>query len=84
LLLLDEPGAGFSQDEVAKLRAVINGIGEQTGAKTLLIDHDVELIQATCQRTMVLDFGSLVTYGATADVLRDDRVRAVYLGLEEV
>lgn len=83
LILLDEPGAGFSQSEVATLRSVINGISGTIGARTFLIDHDVDLIQATCQRTMVLDFGSLVTYGETAAVLADPRVRAVYLGMEE-
>lgn len=83
LILLDEPGAGFSQSEVATLRSVINGISGTIGARTFLIDHDVDLIQATCQRTMVLDFGTLVTYGETASVLADPRVRAVYLGMEE-
>lgn len=83
LILLDEPGAGFSQSEVETLRSVINGISETIGARTFLIDHDVDLIQATCQRTMVLDFGTLVTYGETASVLADPRVRAVYLGMEE-
>jgi ABC-type branched-subunit amino acid transport system ATPase component len=34
--------------------------------------------------TMVLDFGSLIAFGATDDVLRNDRVRAVYLGVEEI
>lgn len=83
LILLDEPGAGFSQGEVEKLRSMITSITAATGATTLLIDHDVDLIQATCQRTMVLDFGSLVTYGETSSVLADPRVRAVYLGMEE-
>lgn len=83
LILLDEPGAGFSQHEVEALRRMINGISAVIGARTFLIDHDVELIQATCQRTMVLDFGSLVTYGETSAVLSDPRVRAVYLGTEE-
>ncbi|MCF1469499.1 ABC transporter ATP-binding protein [Agrobacterium vitis] len=83
LLLLDEPGAGFAQNEVAKLRDVITGIADHTGAMTLLIDHDVDLIQATCTKTMVLDFGALVMYGETAAVLKDDRVRAVYLGVED-
>ncbi|CAN7651497.1 ATP-binding cassette domain-containing protein [Pararhizobium sp. LjRoot235] len=84
LILLDEPGAGFSQGEVDRLRQVINGIRAFNGATTLLIDHDVDLIQAVCQDTMVLDFGSLIAVGATATVLRDPKVRAVYLGMEEM
>jgi branched-chain amino acid transport system ATP-binding protein len=84
LLLLDEPGAGLSQNEVDMLRRTISDIHAFNGAMTLLIDHDVDLIQAVCSSTMVLDFGSLVTSGPTRDVLNDQRVRAVYLGVEEV
>ena len=84
LLLLDEPGAGLSQNEVDVLRRTISDIHAFNGAMTLLIDHDVDLIQAVCASTMVLDFGSLVTSGPTRDVLNDARVRAVYLGVEEV
>ena len=84
LLLLDEPGAGLSQNEVDVLRRTISDIHAFNGAMTLLIDHDVDLIQAVCSSTMVLDFGSLVTAGRTRDVLSDARVRAVYLGVEEL
>ncbi|QWG24130.1 ATP-binding cassette domain-containing protein [Bradyrhizobium sediminis] len=83
VVLLDEPGAGFSQREVAHLESVIRGMHSFNGAMTLLIDHDVDLIQATCPSTMVLNFGSLIAVGRTSDVLTDARVRAVYLGVEE-
>jgi len=83
LLLLDEPGAGLSSHEVDHLRQAISSIHAFNGATVLLIDHDVDLIQAVCSSTMVLDFGSLVTSGPTREVLSDPRVRAVYLGVEE-
>lgn len=83
IVMLDEPGAGFSQQEVSSLRDIILSIHEYNGAMTLLIDHDVDLIKATCNKTMVLDFGQLVCCGDTIEVLNDDRVRAVYLGVEE-
>ena len=83
LILLDEPGAGFSQGEVDKLRQVIGGIKAFNGAMVLLIDHDVDLIQAVCQDTMVLDFGALIAVGVTGTVLTDPKVRAVYLGMED-
>jgi len=83
LLLLDEPGAGLSQNEVEALRRTISDMHAFNSAMTLLIDHDVDLIQAVCASTMVLDFGALVTSGPTRDVLNDARVRAVYLGVEE-
>lgn len=84
LILLDEPGAGFSQAEVGRLRDVIAGLAGFCGAQVFLIDHDVDLIQAVCPACMVLDFGRLIAHGPTPGVLADARVRAVYLGTEEV
>jgi len=51
---------------------------------TLLIDHDVSLIAATCASTLVLDFGECIAFGPTFDVLNDRRVKAAYLGVEEI
>jgi ABC-type branched-subunit amino acid transport system ATPase component len=83
LVMMDEPGAGLSQEETAHLRDVIIGIPDFCGAQVLLVDHDVDLISATCTATLVLDFGSKIAYGPTADVLKDPKVRAAYLGMVE-
>jgi ABC-type branched-subunit amino acid transport system ATPase component len=83
IVLLDEPGAGLRPHELAALREAILGIHARFGAMTLLIDHDVDLIAATCVSTMVLDFGELIAFGPTPDVLKDPRVRSAYLGVEE-
>ena len=84
LVLLDEPAAGLRAHEGEALRDVILGINGAFGATTLLIDHDVELIAATCVSTLVLDFGELIAFGPTGQVLREPRVKAAYLGIEEV
>jgi len=84
VVLLDEPGAGMRPNEVSILRQVILRIRERFGAMTLLIDHDVELIASTCESTLVLDFGQVIAFGSTTEVLRDGRVKAAYLGIEEV
>jgi ABC-type branched-subunit amino acid transport system ATPase component len=83
LVMMDEPGAGLSQEESEHLRSVIKGIHGYCGAQVLLVDHDVDLISATCVATLVLDFGSQIAYGPTAAVLADPRVRAAYLGVVE-
>jgi ABC-type branched-subunit amino acid transport system ATPase component len=84
LVLLDEPAAGLPDDETQHLSEVIRGIPEHTGALTILVDHDMSLVAASCGVTAVLDFGKLIAAGPTAEVLRDDRVRRAYLGTEEV
>jgi ABC-type branched-subunit amino acid transport system ATPase component len=80
VVMMDEPGAGLSESEAEHLRKVIVGIPEFCGAQVLLVDHDVDLISTTCHETLVLDFGSKIAFGPTADVLKDPKVRAAYLG----
>ena len=85
LVMLDEPGAGLSEVETAHLEQVIRGIPAYCGAQVFLIDHDVALIAACCEQTMVLDFGKLLALGPTASVLEQPEVRRAYLGdFEEV
>ncbi len=84
ILLMDEPGAGLSETESAGLQSIITGIPGYSGAMVVLVDHDVSLIAATCTSTAVLDFGSLIAFGPTAEVLVDNRVKAAYLGTEEL
>jgi branched-chain amino acid transport system ATP-binding protein len=80
LILMDEPAAGLTEGETAVLRERILGIPEAFGAQVLLIDHDVDLIAATCSQTLVLDFGRRLGIGPTREVLADATVRQAYLG----
>ena len=84
LIMMDEPGAGLSEEEATHLRDTIIGLPAFCGAQVLLVDHDVDLISAVCVTTLVLDFGSRIAYGPTNEVLKDPRVRAAYLGVIEV
>lgn len=81
LIMMDEPAAGLSEHETKQFQAIMTTLPARTGATILLIDHDVDLIAALCERTAVLDFGQLIAYGSTRDVLDDERVRAAYLGV---
>jgi ABC-type branched-subunit amino acid transport system ATPase component len=84
LVLLDEPAAGLPDEETDHMGEVIRLIPEQTGAMTILVDHDMSLVSACCEETAVLDFGKMIAAGPTAEVLRDERVIKAYLGTEEV
>jgi len=82
LILMDEPAAGLPDNETARLSEIIRAIPERTGALTVLVDHDMDLVTSCCSITAVLDFGSLLAIGATAEVLADTRVAKAYLGEE--
>jgi branched-chain amino acid transport system ATP-binding protein len=84
LVLLDEPAAGLPDEETEHLGRVIKQIPQHMGALVILVDHDMSLVSACCEVTAVLDFGKLIAAGPTAQVLRDEKVVAAYLGAEEV
>lgn len=84
LVMFDEPAGGLSIEETRQLGELIQSVPGETGAQVLVIDHDVELISRICTDTLVLDFGKKIAFGATADVLADPKVKAAYLGTEEV
>jgi branched-chain amino acid transport system ATP-binding protein len=83
LILLDEPAAGLPEEETQHLADVIRAIPEHVGALTILVDHDMSLVSSCCATTAVLDFGKLIAYGPTAQVLREEHVIKAYLGAEE-
>lgn len=84
LIMFDEPAGGLSVEETRRLGDLVLQIHGLTGAQTVIIDHDVELISRICAETLVLDFGRRIAFGPTAAVLADPKVKAAYLGTEEV
>lgn len=84
IVMFDEPGGGLSREEAGRLGDLIVQVYDLTGAKTLVIDHDVDLIERICTETLVLDFGKRIAFGATRAVLDDPKVQAAYLGIEEI
>jgi branched-chain amino acid transport system ATP-binding protein len=80
LLLLDEPSSGLDREETAALAQTLHDVQREQGFAILLVEHDVELVASFTERCYVLDFGSMIAEGTTADVLRDEAVRAAYLG----
>jgi ABC-type branched-subunit amino acid transport system ATPase component len=81
--LLDEPAAGLPEEETGGLAEVIREIPERTGAMVILVDHDMDLVSATCDNVAVLDFGRVIASGPTREALADPKVVRAYLGDDE-
>ena len=80
LLLLDEPAAGMNPNETQELMNDITFIREKFGITILLIEHDMKLVAGICEKLTVLNFGTELAQGDTAEVLNDPEVIKAYIG----
>ena len=80
LLLLDEPAAGMNPQETAELQETIKFVRDHFGVTILLIEHDMSLVSGICDHATVLNFGTVLAQGKTADVLGSPEVIKAYLG----
>ncbi len=78
LLLLDEPLAGLSQAERADTQRLLASI--PPSVTVLLIEHDMDTALTLAERVTVLHLGEVIADGERDAVIRDPRVREVYLG----
>ena len=78
-LLLDEPAAGLSTDEITRLGALIKAIAA-AGTGVLLVEHHADLIFDICDHVTVLNLGRELAAGTPADIRAHKEVVSAYLG----
>jgi branched-chain amino acid transport system ATP-binding protein len=78
LVLLDEPGAGFTPEET---KGIIKFIREVTAGKTLvIIEHDMDVVFDLADRITVLNRGRIVATETPEEIKRNEMVKEAYLG----
>jgi branched-chain amino acid transport system permease protein len=78
-LLLDEPAAGLSGDEIERLAALIKAISRR-GAGILLVEHHADLIFDICDEVTVLNLGRTLAAGTPEEIRVHKEVVSAYLG----
>jgi branched-chain amino acid transport system ATP-binding protein len=79
-VLMDEPAAGLPEAEVPDFAAVVRSVRDEHNAGVLLIDHNMALVMAVCDRIHVLDQGRTLAAGTPSEIRGNLDVAAAYLG----
>jgi branched-chain amino acid transport system ATP-binding protein len=81
LILLDEPAAGMTDEEVERTAELIRAINERCAL--IVVEHDMEFIRMIAKTVTVFNRGQVLVEDTCEAVLRDERVRDVYLGRQQ-
>jgi branched-chain amino acid transport system ATP-binding protein len=79
VLLLDEPMAGVSAEDVDGLTEIIGEVRD-AGVAVAMVEHHMQVVLGLADRVAVLHHGRLLAVGAPDDVTADERVQQAYLG----
>ena len=78
LVLLDEPAAGMSAEDIERMTAIINEINKT--AAIVIVEHDMQFIRSIAQTVTVFHQGAVLMEDHVDRVMADPTVRNVYLG----
>ncbi len=80
MLLLDEPTAGMTHEDVDRIVALVKRI--RIGRTILMVEHNLSVVEGLCDTITVLARGQVLAEGDYASVSGNPEVIAAYLGTE--
>ncbi len=80
MLLLDEPTAGMTHEDVDRIIALVKRVAQ--GRTVLLVEHNLKVVAGLCDRITVLTRGRVLAEGDYAEVSANPEVQAAYLGTD--
>jgi branched-chain amino acid transport system ATP-binding protein len=80
MMLLDEPTAGMTHEDVDRIVALVKRVA--VGRTVLLVEHNLKVVAGLCDRITVLARGAVLAEGEYQSVARNPDVIAAYLGSE--
>ena len=81
MLLLDEPTAGMTHEDVDRITTLIRRI--RAGRTILMVEHNLSVVEGLCDCITVLTRGRILAEGDYATVSANPEVVAAYLGVED-
>ena len=80
VILLDEPMAGVSHEDVDGLVELVRSVHRDEGVTVLLVEHRMEVVVGLAERIAVMHHGALLAFDTPDVVMKDETVQTAYLG----
>jgi branched-chain amino acid transport system ATP-binding protein len=80
VLLLDEPMAGVSAEDVDELVELIRSVHREEATTVLMVEHRMEVVVGLAERIAVMHHGALLAFDEPDRVMANETVQTAYLG----
>ncbi|MBY0337492.1 MAG: ABC transporter ATP-binding protein [Acetobacteraceae bacterium] len=80
MMLLDEPTAGMTHEDVDRIVTLVRRVA--AGRTVLLVEHNLKVVEGLCDTITVLTRGQVLAEGDYGTVSRNPEVQAAYLGTD--
>jgi len=80
ILLLDEPTAGMSIEEVPTMLNILKTIKQEGNKTIVLVEHKMDFLLSVVDEVAVLLNGKMIAFDKPNVIMADQQVRSAYLG----
>lgn len=80
LMLLDEPTAGMSAEEVPGIIEVVKDIRKKEQKTIVMVEHKLNMVLSLSDHIAVMNYGALIAYGSPHEIQENKDVQSAYLG----
>jgi len=80
LMLLDEPASGVHPAMLKDILSILKGLTRK-GRTIILIEHDMRVVNEISDWVILLNSGKLVSFGLPDEIMNDEVLKEVYLGV---
>ncbi|MCL2016409.1 MAG: methionine ABC transporter ATP-binding protein [Defluviitaleaceae bacterium] len=85
ILLCDEPTSALDSFTTREILKLLKEINKKLGITIVIITHEIGVVKSICNKTVVLDEGTIAEMGNTAEVLKNPQspITKLLLGIDE-
>ncbi|MEO0329945.1 MAG: ABC transporter ATP-binding protein [Pseudomonadota bacterium] len=83
MLLLDEPSMGLAPQLVAEIFNIVNELNQKEGVSILLAEQNTNVALRNADYGYIIETGHVMLHGTAKNLLADDKVKELYLGISK-